>query len=144
MNSNKKAIVITDTVKTDKKAVVIDDDVLVCRIIGKMLSERKIEPIEIVKGASAERIIRKEGSNLVVVVVDLILPYGPTGWDIIDIIRNNPDTSEVPVIVITGARISSDEITKLKKKVDSVICKKNFDLESFAGILDDLLQVKKR
>lgn len=144
MNTNKKAMVITDTVKTKKKAIVIDDDLLVCRIIAKMLSERGVEPLEITNGTDADAILRKEGGNLAMAIVDLVLPDGPTGWDLIDIIRKNADTSKMPVVVITGAQISSDEITRLKEKADSVICKKDFSIDNFAGILDDLLGVKKR
>ncbi len=139
MNTEKKAMVITDTVKVKKKAVVIDDDMLVCRIIAKMLSDRGIEPLEVTNGTDAEAILRKEGNNLAMAVVDLILPHGPSGWDIIDIIRNNADTCKLPVVVVTGARMSSNEITRLRGKADSVICKEHFTVDNFVRVLDGLL-----
>ncbi len=128
---------------TEKKAMVLDDDILVCRVIAKILSEQDIEPLEATNGTDAEAMLRKEGNNLAMAVVDLILPHGPTGWDIIDVIRNDLNTRELPVVVITGALISSDEITKLKKKANDVVFKKDFDLDAFAGVLDDLLKEKK-
>lgn len=126
------------------KAIVIDDDRLVCRVIGKLLKERDIESLDVFNGRDAETILREEGKNLAMAIVDLVLPNGPTGWDIIDDIRNNADTCDMPVVVITGAHISSDEIKKIAKKVDMVVFKQNFDLDSFGGVLDDLLKEKKR
>lgn len=129
---------------TTKKAVVIDDDVLVCRIFSKMLSERNIKPVEITNGTDAETVLREEGKDLDLAIVDLVLPRGPTGWDIIDLIRNNTDMSKMPVIVITGALISSDEIAKLKQKVDYVIRKKEFNVDKFSRLLDDVLKESKK
>lgn len=127
-----------------KKAVVIDDDVLVCRVIGKMLSERNMEPLEITNGTDAATVLRKEGKNVALAIVDLVLPHGQTGWDIIDIIKGNTVMSEMSVIVITGARISQEEIARLEKRVDHVIYKKDFSIDGFSRLLDGLLQEKKK
>lgn len=128
-----------------KKVLVIDDDLLICEIIGKILDRHGLESVQVLNGREAQAKLRKEGTSFAMAIVDLILPDGGTvtGWDILDIIRNNPGMAEMPVMVITGAKISANETKRLKQQADSIILKKDFDIDRFGRIVDALLKGKK-
>lgn len=129
---------------TKKKCIVIDDDPLTCDVLAAVMKRRGIECVVVTNGHDAKRRLSEEGSSFAIAIVDLILPHGPTGWDIIDIIRNNPDTSEMRVLVITGAKISADEIERLKQKGCSIILKKDFTVDNFERVLNSLVEAKEK
>jgi CheY-like chemotaxis protein len=123
----------------EKKALVVDDDMLVCKIVEKLLKKRGIITITAHSGSEANLIIEREGNNLVLVIVDLVLPNGITGWDIIDSLRNNLQMAKTPIIVLTGAEISIEEAAKLGKKINAIVQKKSFDIIDFGEVLERIL-----
>ncbi len=123
----------------EKKALVVDDDKLVGNILVKLLSKRNIDTFIAQNGTEANTIITSEGSNLAIAIIDLVLPDGITGWDLIDFIRNNQSTANLPLIVMTGAEISESETQRLEQKVNAIIHKKSFDIDRFCKVLDGLI-----
>ena len=121
-----------------KKALIVDDDILVGNILVKMFSKKGIDTIVVRSGVEAYQIIAQEGAHLLLAVLDLVLPDGVTGWDLIDSIKNTPDTSNIPIIIMTGAELSESETDKLAKRVDIIVQKKTFDIDVFCKILDRL------
>lgn len=122
-----------------RKALVVDDDKLVGSVLEKLLAKRNIISLNAQNGSEANSIIINEGKNLSIAVIDLVLPNGISGWDVIDSIRNNPATGNLPLIIMTGAEISESETERLELKVNAIIQKKNFDIDKFCKILDGLI-----
>lgn len=126
----------------NRKALVVDDDDLVARIVSKLLSKRDLDVIVAQTGAEANEAFISNGGSLAIAVIDLVLPNGITGWDIIDFARKSPQTSGIPIIILTGAEISQDEDDRLKQKVSAIVIKKDFDIDGFDRILDKLIRDK--
>jgi CheY-like chemotaxis protein len=124
-----------------KKALIIEDEDLVCRVIDAVLKRLNIESIRADNGYTAlDRLNSEDGASFDLVIIDLVLPDGPMGWELIDHIRDNPATSDVIIIVLTGAKLSKAENGKIANKADAVILKPDFEINDFSKVLQNLLK----
>ena len=73
-------------------------------------------------------------------VIDLVLPRGITGWDLVDIIKENTVTTKKPMIVLTGVFLSEAEIKKLGERVTVVLKKQEFGTSKFRSVAGSLLE----
>ena len=127
-----------------KKALLIDDDQLVCRVVEKILVKHGIQVVVTSEGAAANSVIINDGENLTIAIIDLVLPDGITGWDIIDFARKNPTTAKMPIVIMTGAVLSDEEEQKFKNKDCTIIRKKDFNIEAFKETIDRLIGANKQ
>lgn len=127
-------------ITTNKKALIVDDDPLVCKILEKLLTKRGIGVVITSNGNEANGVILHQGHTLAMAFVDLVLPSGVTGWDIIDFIRSTPSTARTPIVILTGADISEKEEQRLIGKNSKILRKKDFNIDAFDQVLDTLLQ----
>lgn len=123
-----------------KRAIIIDDDLLVCQVLAKMLAKSQIETVTAINGVQAIAELNKENTTFHMAVIDLVLPHGPNGWDILNLISKRPDADKILTIVLTGASISEEEIQRLKKKAKMVIRKQEFSIEMFQDIINTSLK----
>ncbi len=124
-----------------KRALVADDDPLVCQIITKLLTKNKIESFVVESGDQALAGL-EDNPDFDMAVIDLVLTNG-SGWDILDAIKKHANAKNIYTVILTGANISSSEIEKLKKKAQLVIKKQDFTVETFQDVLSGLLNKKK-
>ncbi len=74
-------------------------------------------------GNGADALVRLRSGTFDLVVLDLLLP-ALTGLAVLKAMRQNPTTAELPVIVVTGAVLSKQDlmdlhgVTVLRKPVD--------------------------
>jgi CheY-like chemotaxis protein len=122
----------------NKKILIIDDDKLI-----KELYRRISEQLGAV-GIAASSILEarekiKEESPFDLIILDLILPHS-NGWEILEELKENPDTENIPVIITTGIALSGDEINKLELQSSAIVNKSTFDVNEFTELLKDLLK----
>jgi DNA-binding response OmpR family regulator len=122
-----------------KIVVVIDDDDLVCRVVEKVVCQINLKCVKLNSGRDFESQLKKEGKKWALVVVDLVLPHGPTGWDIIDMIRQNPDMSDLGILVLTGASISENEKSRIEENCCKVMKKQDFSIGKFKNVVEQSL-----
>ena len=120
-----------------KRVLVVDDNDIVCSVIAKVLDKRGADVVIAHSGKSAKKALHKF-KHFDAVILDLIMPYA-SGWDILNLIRSNADTAHTPVIIFSGATISSDEKAKLAERADAFVDKETFNLAQFENTLDELL-----
>lgn len=121
----------------DQTAIlIVDDDQLVCQLISKVISRRGLDCVQVSSGQEAINLFRIDAGRFSTAIVDLIMPNGPNGWDVIDFISTMVHRPNV--IVLTGARISMNEEQKLYQKADAIIRKQDFTLDLFNQTLDTL------
>jgi len=127
--------------KPEKKkiVVVVDDDDLVCRVVEKVVGQINLKCVKLNSGRNFESKLKEEGKKWALVVIDLVLPSGPTGWDIIDMIRRNPDMSDLGILVLTGASISSSETGRIEKNCCKVMKKQDFSISKFRDVVKQSL-----
>ncbi|SDH36949.1 response regulator [Roseospirillum parvum] len=71
------------------------------------------------------------------ILLDLQMARGPSGFDMLDELANEPALAEVPVFVITGVTLSVDQRAALAERCQMVLEKGAFDLD---GLMAHLLE----
>lgn len=120
-----------------KSILIIDDDEIVCRVIEKLALHKDVLVTAVNNGKDAKNILQS-GKKFDVVFLDLVIP-DITGWDILNVIKNDPVMKDTPVVILTGLTLSNEEIEKLHVRVTAIIAKNTFNNAKFGEILNKLL-----
>jgi len=125
-----------------KKALIVEDDEIVCLVIGKIAEMHGVEVTIARNGKEAREALQKV-EDFDILFLDLLLPY-VSGWEVLDTVTSHPRTKDMPVVIVTGARISTKEKKKLLGKATAIVDKQTFSLAQFEKVLDELLQEKRQ
>lgn len=88
-----------------QNVLVIDDEPNIRRFITLNLSTRGYEVTDTRDAESALELLKQRCPALI--LLDLNLP-GISGWEFLDLIRDHPTHSTIPVIIITGSITMGD------------------------------------
>ena len=101
--------------------LICDDDASLVEVIGAMLVERDYRVIETTSGEQAlERAIAERPDAI---LLDLCMP-GMSGWETAAALRERPETSDIPIIILSGLSKSEGEspsgpvVDRLEKPID--------------------------
>jgi len=103
-----------------RKILVVDDDTTMVKLINVNLKLNNYAVIEAVSGEQALDIVSKEPLDLI--VLDIMMP-GVDGWEVLSRIRLDPDTEELPVILVTAKTQDSDVIRGWELGADEYVIK---------------------
>lgn len=103
-----------------RKILVVDDEEDLRDLISYNLAKEGFDVTTATDGAEALSAIRKTHFDLV--VLDLMLP-GLQGMELCRIIRNNPKTENLPIIMLTAKGEEVDRILGLETGADDYISK---------------------
>lgn len=87
------------------RVLVVDDEpdvLLLCRL---NLQQRGHELLEAADGSTALEIARELHPD--VIVLDLMLP-GISGYDVLEALQRDPETTNIPVLVLTAKSLRAD------------------------------------
>src|SRR5215468_10263626 len=102
------------------KIVIVEDDPTLAETLAENLSE---EEYEVVIAADGERGLAQIRANLPdLVVLDIMLPV-LDGLSVCRIIRKDPTTSHIPIIMLTARGTEVDKIVGLESGADDYIVK---------------------
>jgi DNA-binding response OmpR family regulator len=103
-----------------RKILVVDDDPTMVKLINVNLKLNNYAVIEAISGEQALDIVSKEPLDLM--VLDIMMP-GVDGWEVLKRIRDNGDTKELPVILVTAKTQDSDVIRGWELGADEYVIK---------------------
>jgi DNA-binding response OmpR family regulator len=104
-----------------KKIVCIEDEPEMIELVKLILSRQGFEVHGALGGKEGLDIISQLKPDLV--LLDLMMPE-MDGWQVFQTLRVNPDTSHIPVIIVTAKAQSIDKVLGLHiAKVDDYITK---------------------
>lgn len=103
-----------------KKILVIDDESDIVEIVSYNLRKEGFQVDASLDGESALSKIKENHYDLI--ILDLMLP-GLQGIELCKIIRNNPATAELPVIMLTAKGEEVDKVLGLEMGADDYITK---------------------
>jgi CheY-like chemotaxis protein len=89
------------TANRTPKALLLDDDATVLRLLGTTLQERGVEVRAAMDGEGGLALLIDELLDLDVLVVDLDLP-GRDGWEILHLVRRAGGERDLGVVVLAG------------------------------------------
>ncbi|MBL0726931.1 response regulator [Piscinibacter sp. HJYY11] len=113
-----------DEPHTGARVLVVDDDPKAVALVSKHLQVAGYEPVGAYGGQEALDIVRSEAPALV--VLDLMMPQ-VSGFDVVQGLRNHPDTAGIPVIVLTAKLLTREDRALLSGKVQQVMEKTDFN-----------------
>ncbi len=112
------------------RIAIVDDNADVRRLIRRILqAQGDYTLFEATNGREAVDLITKELPNLV--ILDLMMPE-MDGFGVMDALQNNPDTADIPIIVVTAKELTPAEKNRLKGHIQTLMQKGDF-------MSDDLL-----
>jgi CheY-like chemotaxis protein len=120
--------------------LVVDDDPDMVEVIRQFLDMEGYATISASSGRECLDILRHQVPDLVLLDV-LMAPMN--GWQTLEQIKNDPKTKPIPVLMLTGKRLTSAEARQYNICIDDYITKPFRHEEIFAAI-DNILQRKKR
>jgi CheY-like chemotaxis protein len=114
-----------------KHLLVVEDNPAEQLGISELLGHDDIDVVTAATGAEALKALRERQIDCT--VLDLRLP-DMSGFDLLEVIRDDPALSDLPVVVFTGKELSSDEDARLHTIARSVVVK---GVESPERLLDE-------
>lgn len=91
------------------KVLLIEDDSLFVKMYQKKLAHEGLEMVAAFDGEEGIEKAKTEKPNLI--ILDLMLPK-MSGSEALKKIKEDPQTSNIPVIVLTNLSTSADEVTR--------------------------------
>lgn len=96
------------------RIAIVNDDVDFIDAMKLLLREYgEFDVFVIHEGEKAYQRLKKEGPDLIILDVRMDSPQ--RGWSILDLLRLDPQTKDIPVIICTASTLDEDKINWLKK-----------------------------
>jgi signal transduction histidine kinase/CheY-like chemotaxis protein len=116
--------------------LVIDDDEVARYMVAKLLAGTPYEVIEAGNGADGVRLARDRQPQ--VIFLDFVLP-GMTAFDVLDELKLDPATRQIPVIIHTSRSLAAEERRRLDAEADAILPKQNLNREVALGRIREVL-----
>lgn len=105
---------------SSKTILVVDDEKDIVELVAYNLEKEGFAVIRAYDGEKALEIVKQKSPDLV--LLDLMLP-GINGLDVCRIIRSNPETAAMPIIMLTAKGEDLDKVVGLEMGADDYITK---------------------
>ncbi len=120
------------------RVVIVDDSAEARRLIRRILqSQGEYTFFEAVNGREALDVINKQHPDLV--ILDLMMPE-VDGFAVLDVLKTNPATAQIPVIVSTAKELTPAEKSILQGQIQALMQKGNFMSDELLEEVKTLLQ----
>jgi CheY-like chemotaxis protein len=94
------------------KILVIDDEEVSRYLVRQIFPSPPDQVIEASNGAEGLRFARDEQPHLI--LLDLMMP-DPDGFEVLELLRADPRTAEIPVVVSTSKPLNDGELARLER-----------------------------
>lgn len=121
-----------------KKVFIVEDDEFLRSLNAKKLEDAGYAVSVAVDGVSAIQMIPAEKPNLI--FLDLLLPGDKDGFDVLQEVKANPTTKDIPVIVFSNLG-QTEDIEKAKSLgASDFLVKANFTLDDVVAKIQEILK----
>lgn len=119
--------------------LVIDDDKVLLKVLEATLIKAGHSVLTVEDGRTALEKLDSEIFDMV--ITDINMPGGVSGFNLITMIRNNPKLKDLPAIFLSGRRDKVDVVKALSAGIDDYIVKP-FDADMLFAKIESLLEKK--
>lgn len=102
------------------KIVVIEDREDVVRVLKTYLEPEGFQVVTAATGEEGLRVVNREKPDLL--ILDLVLP-GLDGLEVCRRLRRDPDTAQLPILILSGKGEATDRVTGLEVGADDYVAK---------------------
>lgn len=113
------------------KILIVDDDIETVRLVGLMLKRKGYETITANNGAQAIELAVSQRPALI--VLDIMMP-DMDGYQVTVLLRNNPVTADIPILMFTAKGQVDDKVTGYEAGADDYLTKPVHPAELIAHI----------
>ena len=118
------------------KILVVEDDNFLRDLLARKLGQENCQFTAAIDGENALKIIDEDKPSIV--LLDLILP-GIDGFEVLSKIKQNPEVSDIPVVILSNLGQDSD-IQKAKELgADDFLIKANFSIDEVITKIKELV-----
>ena len=104
-----------------KRILVVDDNQTICEFLEKRLKTWGYEVTSVLSGDEALMRVQQEKPDLI--LLDIVMP-GTDGLEVARILRNNKDSSLIPIIMVTAkANDLQSRLDKAELKIEGHVAK---------------------
>lgn len=116
--------------------LLVEDDPIIIKAYEKKLTSEGFSVKTAVTGDEALDLLSKNKFDLV--ILDLMLPGGKHGFDVLEMMKKDPQCCQIPVIVLTN--LDSEEKTALEIGASAYLVKSNTSLEKVVEKINSLIK----
>jgi DNA-binding response OmpR family regulator len=121
-----------------KKILVIEDEATLQQALTEYLSEEKFEVISALDGEKGLELSASASPDLI--LLDIILPK-MDGFEILEKIKHNEKTKNIPVILLTNLESVEDIQRAFEKGATTYLVKADFKLEDVVNKIKETLKI---
>jgi DNA-binding response OmpR family regulator len=118
-----------------EKILIVDDDVDTLRLVGLMLQRQGYQIVAANNGQQALVMAKTEEPDLI--LLDIMMP-DLDGYEVTRQLRDNPETSGIPIIMFTAKSRLEDRVTGFEVGADDYLTKPTQPRELFVHVQDIL------
>ena len=122
----------------DKRVLVVDDEIHIVHVVAIKLRNNGYEVISADNGAEAYDLALKDKPDII--VTDFQMPI-MTGMELIEKLRQNDDTKDIPVIMLTARSFAVPQEQKDELRISGCLSKP-FSPKELLGYIEDILYQK--
>jgi two-component system alkaline phosphatase synthesis response regulator PhoP len=123
---------------TGKKVLVVDDEIHIVHVVAIKLRNNGYEVLTAENGAEALKVACEEKPDII--VTDFQMPV-MAGLEMVEALRQNQDTADVPVIMLTARGFAIEESQRQQLRISECLSKPFSPKELLRTIEDVLHQV---
>ncbi len=121
-----------------KRVLVVDDDPAIADILRQFLPESDFIMDSALDGVAGLQAVEENRPDII--LLDIIMPH-LDGFGVIERLRTNPETRDLPIIVISAKDLTEDEVLRLRETVALVMKKQGFQGDK---LVDEIINVLKK
>ena len=119
----------------ERKVLVVDDEIHIVHVVAIKLRNNGFEVVTAANGAEAFELACEEHPDII--VTDFQMPI-MSGLELIEKLRENSDTENIPVIMLTARGFAIEDELKQKLKVSACLSKP-FSPREVLGTIEEVL-----
>jgi CheY-like chemotaxis protein len=124
----------------DTYVLVVDDDPDALALMSALVASMGIEVKVARDGHQALECIRAEIPGFV--VLDLMMPR-MDGFGVLSRLQLDPKTRDIPILILTAARLTETDVLDLRGTVLGVVRKGDLDLDDISRVILETLKARK-
>ncbi len=128
-----------NTMINQNRILIVDDEPLNVKLLAAMLPPDQYETIKAYDGREALKKIVNEAPDLI--LLDIMMP-GLDGYEVTKTVKNDPETRDIPIILVTALDGTDNKIKGLEAGADEFLNKPVSKTELIARV-NSLLRLKK-
>lgn len=122
---------------TEKVIAVVNNDRTFLGLMNRLLSEEGYKTSVWTQREGAYEFIKQEQPDLV--ILDIVMEEPEAGWTVLELLRLDPSTAEIPVIVCSADHQTLVQKEELLSRLRSDVLEKPFDLQTMIDMVQRVI-----